>query len=127
MPAEEIKLIPLQEIVPLPTNVRLLPVVKDGIIISGMHRKAVDPKWPEVSLEIKDELDRIVKTIHYNVQLRPTMKETASRLLRVAKILESRGVKKPDICRALAELIPYSPRHIEAKQRAKEKMLNELG
>ena len=41
------------------------------------------------------------------------MKETASRLLRVAKILESRGVKKPDICRALAELIPYSPRHIE--------------
>jgi len=93
----------------------LTPIVKDqyGNILSGRHRHLADKDWPEQTVQVEDALDRAVKTIHYNVQRRPSQQETEGRLLEIAEILESRGIAKSDICRNLTKLIPYSERHIE--------------
>jgi hypothetical protein len=92
----------------------LLPVVKDqhGFIISGRHRKAADQNWPEITLTVKDELDRVLKAIHYNVQRRPSVKETASRLLQVAELLEKRGVPTAEVLPQICKLVPYSERWV---------------
>jgi len=85
-----------------------------GYILSGRHRKKVDPKWPEEVVEVKDELDRELKIIHYNIQRKVPMEETKRRLLRIAQILEARGIcPTEDIARHMSTLLPYSQRHIE--------------
>jgi hypothetical protein len=93
----------------------LSPVVKDqyGHVLSGVHRKFVDASWPERVINVTDELDREVKTIHFNVQRRPSRKETTGKLLRIAEILEARGIPKVEIVRAISELVPYSQRYVE--------------
>lgn len=93
----------------------LLPVIKDqdGNILSGRHRKAAKSEWRESTVMVTDELDRLLKIIHFNVQRRPTQQETAGRLLQIAEILEGRGVQIDDICRQIAEIVPYSLRHIQ--------------
>lgn len=93
----------------------LLPVVKDqhGKIVSGRHRKLADKNWREETINVKDELDREVKIIHYNVQRRPSQKETAGRLLHIAKILEKQGVPDDEVLHRIVELVPYSLRWIQ--------------
>ena len=92
----------------------LQKVVKDqeGNPISGRHRLKVDPKWPSEIVKVKDELDRELKIIHFNVQRRVPIEETKTRLLRIAQILESHGVPKSDICPNITKLVPYSERHV---------------
>lgn len=92
----------------------LVPIMKDqyGNIISGRHRKQVDPNWPETTVEVKDELDRELKIIHYNVQRKPSRKETQKRLLRIAKILKAQCIAKENITAEVAKLVPYSDRYV---------------
>lgn len=45
--------------------------------------------------------------IHYNVQRRPSRKETAGRLLRIAEILEERGVPISEVVPNMSEIVPY--------------------
>lgn len=92
----------------------LLPVIKDqdGNILSGRHRKAANPKWRETTIMVTDELDRLLKIIHFNVQRRPSQEETARRLLQIAEILESRGVVKSEIVQNIIKLVPYSERYV---------------
>lgn len=94
----------------------LLPVIKDqhGNIISGRHRKAANPDWRETTIMVSDELDRLLKIIHFNVQRRPSREETAARLLKIAKILENKGVPKSDIAQNMSEIVPYSERYIRS-------------
>ena len=93
---------------------QLLPIVKDqkGYIISGRHRKAADPNWREMLIITTDELDRLLKIIHFNVQRRPSREETAKILLRIAEILESKGIKQSDIAVEMSKIVPYSDQWI---------------
>ena len=101
----------------------LVPIVVDqnGEVLSGRHRQKADEQWTTRSVQVKDELDRLLKIVHFNVQRRPTQKETAERLLAIAEILEKQGVVEHDICRAMATVLPYSQRHIERLLPAKYK------
>jgi len=94
---------------------QLLPVIKDqyGNILSGRHRKAADPNWRETTVVVADELDRELKIVHFNVQRRPSKEETAARLLRIAELLEERGVPSENVCSEMAKLVPYSERYIQ--------------
>jgi DNA-directed RNA polymerase subunit F len=116
----------------------LLPVFKDqfGNIISGRHRKEADPSWPEQVLEVKDELDRELKIIHFNVQRKISKEETKERLLKIAKLLEESGTQKEQIAAKVANLVPYSERYVrellpdEYKQiefRHKEELVPPIG
>lgn len=93
---------------------QLLPVIKDqyGNILSGRHRKAADPDWRETTVVVEDELDRELKIVHFNVQRRPSREETAARLLRIAELLEERGVSAENVCSEMAKLVPYSKQYI---------------
>lgn len=92
----------------------LLPVVKDqhGNLLAGRHRKAAKPDWRETTVMVTDELDRLLKIIHFNVQRRPSKEETATRLLEIAKILEDKGVELANISSQIAKLVPYSEQWI---------------
>lgn len=83
-----------------------------GNILSGRHRKEADADWPEEVVEVKDELDRELKIIHYNIQRRPTKEETARRLLKVAKFLEAKGISKSEVLPNLAKIVPYTERWV---------------
>jgi len=83
-----------------------------GNILSGRHRKAADPKWRETTVMVADELDRLLKIVHFNVQRRPSREETASRLVKIAEILEKKGVEASDVCREMAKIVPYSEQWI---------------
>lgn len=93
-----------------------------GNILSGRHRKAADPAWPIEVVQVKDDLDRELKIIHYNIQRRPTREETAQNLLRIAQILEKRGVEIAEVTSAIVKLVPYTERWVRELLPAKYKM-----
>lgn len=107
-----------------------------GNVLSGRHRKKADPKWAEETVPVKDDLDRELKIIHYNVQRKPSMEETQRRLLRVAEILESRGVPTAEVLPQIVKLVPYTDRWIRQllpdkykhteMRRGQKNILNEL-
>jgi len=81
-----------------------------GNLLAGRHRKQADPNWPEEIVEVKDDLDRELKIIHYNIQRRPTKEETAQRLLKIAKLLVSKGVPNSEVLPNMSKIVPYSER-----------------
>lgn len=89
-------------------------VIKDqeGTILSGRHRKLADPDWPEKEVMVTDPLQRELLIVHYNVQRTVSKEETQRRLLNIAKILESTGIPKNEICTRVAELVPYTPQYV---------------
>lgn len=89
-------------------------VIKDqeGTILSGRHRKLADPDWPEKEVTVTDPLQRELLIVHYNVQRTVSKEETQRRLLNIAKILESTGIPKNEICTKVAELVPYTPQYV---------------
>lgn len=92
----------------------LLPVIRDqdGNIISGRHRKYADANWPEFQIEVENSLQRELISLHYNVQRKPSKEETKLRILRIAKILESRGTPKKDVVAKISRMVPYTPQYV---------------
>ena len=85
---------------------------RPGTLLSGRHRKGANPSWPTEEVEVKDDLHRELIMIHANIQRRVSDEATAARIKRIAQILESQGVPKPDICTKISELVPFSARWI---------------
>lgn len=85
---------------------------QDGAILSGRHRKAADPEWPEKQVNVTDPLQRELLILHYNVQRTVPREETQRRLLRIAKLVESTGVAKNEVCSEVAKLVPYSHQYV---------------
>lgn len=93
----------------------LQPAVREtisGILLSGSHRKVVDPNWPEKTVTIEDELIREVLSVHYNVHRRIPQQENEAKILRIAELVEEKGVPTRKVCQKLYELLPYTPRYI---------------
>ena len=92
----------------------LVPIVKDqnGNILSGRHRKYADANWPEVQVQVKDQLHRELLILQYNVQRKVSREETGQRLLRIAKILEVKGVEKERICAEITKLTGFSREYV---------------
>lgn len=92
----------------------LTPVIvnQDAKLLSGKHRRLADPKWPTTVVETKDRKEELLITIHSNVQRRVRREETQAHTLELARMLESQGVKKPDISSELAKILPFSDRYI---------------
>lgn len=89
-------------------------VVKDqeGTILSGRHRKLADPDWPEKEMTVTDPLQRELLILHYNVQRTVSKEETQKRLLNIAKIVESTGIPKNEICTEVTKLVPFSGAYV---------------
>ena len=104
----------------------LNPVVQDqhGNILSGRHRKYADANWPTVTREVKDDLERELLIIHYNVQRSVPREETQNRLLRIAKILEHQGVEPEEICARVTELTGFSREYVRQLLPDEYKMLS---
>ena len=92
----------------------LVPIVKDqnGNILSGRHRKYADANWPEIQMEVKDQLHRELLILHFNVQRKVSREETGQRLLRIAKILEAKGRERKRICAEVTELTGLSREYV---------------
>ena len=92
----------------------LSPIVRDqnGNIISGRHRKYADANWPTVTREVKDDLEREILAIHYNIQRIIPREETQNRLLRIAKILEQQGVKPGEVSSKIISLTGLSRSYV---------------
>lgn len=89
-------------------------VIKDqeGTILSGRHRKVADPEWPEKEVKVSDPLDRELKILHYNIQRIVSREETQRRLLKIAKIIESKGVTPQKVCSEVIKVVPYSESYV---------------
>ena len=92
----------------------LVPIVKDqnGNILSGRHRKYADANWPEIQMEVKDQLQKELLILHFNAQRKVSREETEQMLLRIAKILETKGVEKKRICAEVTKLTPFSREYV---------------
>jgi len=67
--------------------------ISDGKILVGKHRKYAISDWTEKKIDTKnDPLLKELVILHGNIQRIVSEEETKMRLLRVAKILEERGV-----------------------------------
>ena len=87
---------------------------ENGLVLVGRHRKNSYKDWPEKKIDTKSNpLLRELIIIHGNVQRVISQEETKARLRRVAWLLENNGMKKEDVCHAMADIVPYSERHIE--------------
>jgi len=104
----------------------LSPVIKDqfGNIISGLHRMYADANWPTVTREVRDDLEREVLAINYNIQRTVSREETQSRLLRVAKLLESQGVEKSRICAMLPKITSLDDGYVRELMPDEYKMMS---
>ena len=113
-------------------------VDQQGNILSGRHRKLADPNWPEKRVHVTDPLHRELLILHYNVQ-RPISKEERQRsLLKIARLIESMGVPKHEVCSYIIKnkLTPFTDRYIrellpdeykeQAKARAPQETFAEL-
>jgi len=87
---------------------------RNGQVLLGNHRKFADPTWPERRIKVKDELHKELIILHGNIQRQMSKEEAQHRLLRIANILISRRVcTKENVCHKIAELVPWSERHVE--------------
>lgn len=84
-------------------------------ILVGRHRKLADPNWPEIEVEVSDDLHRELIILFGNKQRQPSEAETAMRFLRIARILEAKGIEKKRICTVMASLLDgvFTQRYIE--------------
>jgi len=114
----------------------LYPILvdSDGNIISGFHRAKADKGWPVKKIDVKDELEREMLRVHSNVQRNVSFEELRESIIRLARILESRGVKREKICSVLSKMLPYSSRWIRMllpseykRQYSKSEVASELG
>jgi len=79
----------------------------------GEHRKRAYANWPEIEIEVKDDLHRELIILIGNFHRQITEQQTKGRLIRIANILETHGVDKKDICSTMAKLpIPFSEQYI---------------
>jgi hypothetical protein len=86
----------------------LYPVIVDedtGIVLSGRHRKFANNQWEEMKVKVKDDLHKELIILLANVQRQVAEEETALRFLRIARILEKRGVPKNQISAKMADLL----------------------
>ena len=96
----------------------LQPCIVDAdtnAVLVGRHRKFADPKWPEVKVHVKDDLQREMIILCGNLHRIVSSEETRMRLTRIANILMNRGVPPRKVCAEMAKLpgMPYSQRWIE--------------
>lgn len=93
----------------------LLPCVRDqdGNLLAGKHRKVADENWPEIVKHVKDELEREVLKLHYNIQRRVPLEETEASLLRIAELLVKKGIKPKNVCARVKKLVPFTPQYVE--------------
>jgi hypothetical protein len=84
-----------------------------GKVLSGSHRKSADPNWPEKHIRTKNELERQLIILHSNFQRVVKKDETQYRLMKIAQLLEKKGVEKHTIASKMVELVPYSQRYIQ--------------
>jgi len=89
-------------------------IVKKGTleIVDGKHRKQVDPAWPEKEVEFPDKKSEILFRMHANYRRKISRKERAAEMLLLASILEEEGVPREQMVSKLAEITPFSERHI---------------
>jgi hypothetical protein len=79
----------------------------------GEHRKRAYPDWPEIEIEVKDDLHRELIIVDGNHHRQISEQETRIHLIHIAKILEDRGVTKNKICTEMTKLpIPFSEQQI---------------
>jgi len=92
----------------------LNPVVvdQDGNILSGRHRKYADANWTTIVKEVKDDLERELLILHYNIQRSIPKEETQSRLMRIAKLLESSGCPNENISSTITKMTGFSRTYV---------------
>lgn len=93
----------------------LQPCVRDsktGLLIAGLHRKVADRNWPEVTREVKDDLERELLILHYNVQRTMPEAETKRHLIKIAEILKAKGTPQMEITSKIVQIVPYTKQHV---------------
>jgi hypothetical protein len=89
-------------------------VDQDGKVLIGRHRKYADANWPEVKIDVKDDLHRLLIMLNGNVQRVVSKQETKMLLNKIAVILQARGIAKERVCSEISKLegMPYVERWI---------------
>jgi hypothetical protein len=82
-------------------------------VLVGKHRAACPNCKDYREIEVKDDLHRELIILHGNVQRGIPEEEAKYRVMRIAQILEARGVPKNRICQEMLPLVPWSQRHLE--------------
>jgi len=88
-----------------------------GEVVDGYHRKRADPNWPEIKRKFKDEIERLIFRIVVNTARRSvSKKERKAEMIKLASLLEKRGVPKEQICQKICELLKnsFSERYIRS-------------
>jgi len=93
----------------------LYPVLvsSDGEVLDGLHRKKVDPKWPEKRIEAKTKYEKCRIRLWANYRRPVSSKEVQQLLTAMAKQLKQMGYPPGQIVKKLAEETPYSVRSIQ--------------
>lgn len=76
-------------------ELQIYPVIKDkkGNIIDGFHRKAADPKWKEIVIDIKNPIEKVKIQLEANLKRREVTKEEKQEWIEEAKKeLRKRGI-----------------------------------
>lgn len=83
----------------------LQPVIKNqrGEILVGKHRHGAFPNWSSMTIEQKDELQKLLIILHGSFQRRLSKKEVRQMHLDIAKLLEERGTPRKEIAVAVSQ------------------------
>lgn len=88
-------------------------VTKNGEIVDGMHRHAINPDWPVRVLEwVRNREDFLVARISANVRREVPKAERKDQLLELANIQISKGIPQEKVSSELAKKLPFSERYI---------------
>ena len=92
----------------------LYPVLvsSDGEVLDGLHRKRVDPKWPEKIVEVKTKYEKCRIRLWANYRRQVSSKEVQQLLTTMAEQLKQMGYPPGQIVKKLAEEVPYSVKTI---------------
>jgi len=90
---------------------------KTGHIIGGAHRKVAVPEWPIKEIEVEDELQEEILSIHDNTQRQMSQTETISRIERICELIHRlKAVPLEDCFQAALKLgaFPYHDDYVRS-------------
>jgi len=93
----------------------LYPILKtrSGKTLDGIHRKQIDPKWPEKIVDVESPYQEALIRLWANYRRRVSSEEVRQLIIQMAEELWKQGYRRGEIVKRLAEETPYSARRIQ--------------
>mgnify|MGYP000235729607 CR=1 FL=1 len=107
----------------------LYPILKtrSGKTLDGIHRKQIDPKWPEKIVDVESPYQEALIRLWANYRRKVSSEEVRQLIIQMAEELMKQGYKPGQIVKKLAEETPYSERWIYSFLPSEYKKLKSAG